>query len=396
MFGMGNTQLISLAEELKALKERGDYWTPGVLWSGHQGRAKFDDRVVVNLSSNDYLGLTHHLKVKKATIDAVRRYGCGIAAGRTFGGNTDLHEKLDRKIAEFKQTEAALSFQSGFLANQGSLQSLLTKDDMVFSDELNHVSIVAGCRLSGAEIELYPHTDVGELEDRLRKDTHKKRLIVTECVFMTGGDLAPMPELVKLAEEYDAILYADDAHGTGVMGESGRGTIHHFGLQGRVPISMGTLSKALGSVGGYIAGSSSLREYLMHRATPQSRSTALPPHNIAASIAAIDVLLTDPKPLSQLWENAAYFKKGLRELGFDTGDSKTPITPILVGENREAQDLSRGLYDNGVLVQPFLFPAIHKERPRLRTIVTAMHTRADLDIALKAFKRVGKKLGLIT
>ncbi|MGB3347077.1 MAG: glycine C-acetyltransferase [Candidatus Humimicrobiia bacterium] len=364
---------------------------------GAQGpRVKIRGKEVINLSSNNYLGLNTHPKLKEAALKAIEKYGVGSGAVRTIAGTLDIHKKVEERIAEFKNTEAAILFQSGELANQGTIQSIMGKDDVIFSDRLNHASIIDGCRLSRAEIKAYPHKDMEVLENLLKeyKGTGKK-LIVSDGVFSMDGDICPLPKIAELGERYGAITMVDDAHASGVLGKNGRGTVDHFNLHGRIDIQMGTLSKAIGCMGGYIAGSKSLRDYLIHFSRPFLFSTSHPPSVPASILAAIDVLENEPEILDILWSNVSFFKQGLKNLGFDTGISETPITPVIVGEASIAVKMSDILLEEGIFGQSIGFPTVPRGKARIRTIVTAAHTKDDLSIALEKFEKVGKKLTII-
>jgi len=364
---------------------------------GAQGpRVKIGGKEVINLSSNNYLGLNTHPKLKEAALKAIEKYGVGSGAVRTIAGTLDIHKKVEERIAEFKNTEAAILFQSGELANQGTIQSIMGKDDVIFSDRLNHASIIDGCRLSGAEIKAYPHKDMEVLENLLKeyKGTGKK-LIVSDGVFSMDGDICPLPKIAELGERYGAITMVDDAHASGVLGRNGRGTVDHFNLHGRIDIQMGTLSKAIGCMGGYIAGSKSLRDYLIHFSRPFLFSTSHPPSVPASILAAIDVLENEPDILDTLWSNVSFFKQGLKNLGFDTGISETPITPVIVGEAALAVKMSNILLEEGIFGQSIGFPTVPRGKARIRTIVTAAHTKDDLSVALEKFEKVGKKLTII-
>jgi len=364
---------------------------------GAQGpRVKIGGKEVINLSSNNYLGLNTHPKLKEAALKAIEKYGVGSGAVRTIAGTLDIHKKSEERIAEFKKTEAVVLFQSGGLANQGTIQSIMGKDDVIFSDEFNHASIIDGCRLSRAEIKVYPHKDMGVLENLLKeyKGTGKK-LIVSDGVFSMDGDICPLPNIAELGEKYEAITMVDDAHASGVLGKNGRGTVDHFNLHGRIDIQMGTLSKAIGCMGGYIAGSKSLRDYLIHFSRPFLFSTSHPPSVPASILAAIDVLENEPEILDTLWSNVNFFKGELKNLGFDTGISETPITPVIVGEASIAVKMSDRLLEEAIFGQSISFPTVPRGKARIRTIVTAAHTKDDLSIALEKFEKVGKELAII-
>jgi len=392
-------RLSFLEQELKNLEEQGFVWRPRTLQSEQRARAIFDGKEVVNLSSNNYLGLTNHPKMREAAKRAIDQFGAGAGAVRPIAGTMTLHRELEEKLARFKGVEAALVFQSGFAANLGTIQALVGKGDAIYSEELNHGSIIDGCRLSGAEIIKWPHRNVDALRQLCKESRQKYRraLLVTDSVFSMDGDIAPLRELADIAEEFDLIFMVDDAHASGVLGRNGRGSVDHFGLHGRVDVQMGTLSKALGTMGGYIAGSKTLIEFLIQKARPWLLSTAHPPAVVAAAIAAVEILESPEgeQLVKKLWENANYFKKELQKLGFNTGASETPITPVIVGSSHNARKLAQRLFEEGVFAQEIVFPMVARDKARVRTIVTAMHSKEDLDFALNAFKKVGKELGLI-
>lgn len=381
---------------LDSLKEKGAFRQLRVLDGEQLPTSKFDSKTVINLSSNNYLGLTTHPKMREAALKAIKELGVGSASVRTIAGTMEIHQELERKLAEFKHTEASLVFQSGFAANQGVIGSILEEGDLVISDELNHASIIDGIRLTKASRKVYAHSDMDSLRDVLdnSKDFMKK-LIVTDGVFSMDGDIAPLPQIVELAEEYEAIVMVDDAHSSGVLGRNGRGSIDHFDLNGRVDIQVGTLSKAIGAMGGYVAGSQRLRDLMIHRGRALLFSTSHPPSVVASCIAALDVLLSEPERIEKLWDNARYFKAGLNNLGFDTGHSQTPITPIIVGKGALAMKLSDRLFEEGVFAQGIGYPTVPEAKSRVRTIVTATHSKEELDKALSAFELVGKELAII-
>jgi glycine C-acetyltransferase len=388
--------LAYLAQELDSLKEQGLYRRLRILEGEQRPATTFDHRSVVNLSSNNYLGLTTHPRLKEAAIEATERFGVGSGSVRTIAGTMTLHMDLERRLAEFKNTEAAVVFQSGFTANAGTVSSILGKDDVVVSDELNHASIIDGCRLSRATIKVFPHKDVDAARSILRQlPATQRKLLITDGVFSMDGDLGPLPELCALAEEFGAIMMVDDAHASGVFGANGRGTVDHFGMHGRVDVQVGTLSKAIGALGGYVAGSRSFIEFLYHRARPFLFSTSHPPAVAATCIAALDVLRDEPRIIDCLWENTRFFKDGLRKLGFDTGMSESPITPVIVGDGARAMAFSDKLFAAGVFAQGIAFPTVARDRARVRTIVTATHTREELQFALDTFRTVGLDLGII-
>ena len=385
-----------LVEELDQLRQQGLFRPLRILGSAQDTEVVVDGKHVLNLSSNNYLGLTTHPRLKAAMIEATEKWGAGSGAVRTIAGTMTVHEDLERRLAEFKHTEASLVFQSGFTANLGVLQSLVREGDVIISDELNHASIIDGIRLSKAERSIFKHRDMDDLERHLEKHREKRvKLVVTDGVFSMDGDIAPLPAIVERAERFGALVMVDDAHASGVLGENGRGSVNHFGLDGRVDLQMGTLSKAIGVLGGYVAGAQPVRDFLIHRARPFLFSTSHPPGVAAACIAAIDVLLAEPERIDRLWKNTARFKEGLKRLGFDTGASETPITPVIVGKGAVAMELSDRLFKLGVFAQGIGFPTVPEGRARIRTIVTSGHTDAQLDRALEAFAKGGKELGLI-
>ncbi len=351
---------------------------------------------VIQLSSNNYLGLTSHPRLVEAAKRAAEEFGAGTGSVRTIAGTFTMHNELEKKLANFKKTEAALVFQSGFTTNQGVLSSILTKEDIVISDELNHASIIDGIRLTKADKKVYRHVDMDDLERVLKKSmNYRMRLIVTDGVFSMDGNIAPLPDIVKLAEAYDAFVMVDDAHASGVLGKNGRGTVNHFGLDGRVHIQVGTLSKAIGVLGGYAAGSQVLIDYLRHKGRPFLFSTSHPPAVTAACIEAIDVLLEEPEHMEKLWENTAYFKDKLVQMGLTLTKSETPIVPILIGEEEKAQALSDHLLTRGVFAQSIVYPTVAQGKARIRTIITAEHTKEELDRALEVIRSAAKELQLV-
>lgn len=385
-----------LEREIAQWKEEGVFRPLTELESDQGSRVIIRGKEVIQLSSNNYLGLTTHPRLKQAALEGVERFGAGTGSVRTIAGTFSMHEDFEKRLAEFKHTEAALVFQSGFTANVGVISSILTEEDVVISDALNHASIIDGIRLTKAQRRIYRHADLDDLEAALKEtQSARKRLIVTDGVFSMDGDIAPLPDIVELAEKYDALVMVDDAHASGVLGKNGRGTVDHFGLHGRVHIQVGTLSKAIGVLGGYVAGPKVLRDYLIHRARPFLFSTSHPPAVTAACQAALDVLLEEPELIDRLWDNTRFFKQGLESLGFNTGKSETPITPVIVGEGAKAMALSDALFEEGVYAQGIAYPTVPKGEARVRTIVTAQHTKEELEQALHAFEKAGKKLGII-
>jgi glycine C-acetyltransferase len=384
-----------LADDLEQLKAQGLYRHLRVLEDEQRAHTTFDGRSVVNLSSNNYLGLTTHPKLREKALEAIERYGVGTGSVRTIAGTMSLHVELERRLAEFKHTEATVVFQSGFTANAGTVSAILTKEDVVISDELNHASIIDGCRLSRAAIKVFPHRDADAARKILRElPPGQRKLLITDGVFSMDGDLGALPDLCAAAEEYGAIMMVDDAHASGVFGKNGRGTVDHFGLHGRVDVQVGTLSKAIGALGGYVAGSTAFIEFLHHRARPFLFSTSHPPSVTATCLAALDVLLEEPQIIDRLWENTRFFKKGLVDLGFNTGASESPITPVIVGDGALCMKLSDRLFQEGVFAQGIAFPTVAKDKARVRTIVTATHTRDDLQFALDRFAAVGRELAI--
>ena len=385
-----------LTDELAALEREGLLVQPRTLEGPQGARARYDGRDVINLASNNYLGLANHPRLNQAASQAATELGAGSGAVRTIAGQMTMHRELEARFATFKHAEAALMFQSGFTSNAGTVAAILTKDDVIVSDGLNHASIIDGARQSRAEIAVFDHRDAGHA-DRLLAETARpgrRQLLITDGVFSMDGDIAPLPDLVEVAERHGAIMMVDDAHASGVLGEGGAGTVDHFGLHGRVDIQVGTLSKAIGVIGGFIAGPAHLIEWLQNRGRPYLFSTSAPPAVVAACIAALDVIVDEPDRITRLWSNTALFKDGLRELGFDTGASQTPITPVITGDEARTQTFGQRLFDEGVFCPAIVFPTVGKGLARVRTIVTADHTEHDLREALEVFGRVGSELGL--
>jgi glycine C-acetyltransferase len=394
--------LAFLSDELNALKQKGTYFKLRVLDDEQAAVCHFDGRKVINLASNNYLGLTTHPKLREAALEATRKYGVGSGAVRTIAGTMKIHMQLEERIARFKNVEACVVFQSGFTANAGTVSSLLTKDDYIISDELNHASIIDGCRLSRAKILVFRHKDVAHAEEQLASvaDLPGKKLLITDGVFSMDGDIGALPGLCNAAEKYGAIMMVDDAHASGVLGRNGRGTIDHFGMHGRVDIQVGTLSKAIGALGGYVCGTRDFIEYLYHRARPFLFSTSHPPAVAATCIAAFDVLENEPELIERLWSNTRFFKRELGRLGFNIGGlttpaSETPITPIIIGDGRATMEFSKAIFDSGVMGTGIAFPTVPEGKARVRTIVTATHTEDELSQALEVLSRVGKRMGLI-
>jgi glycine C-acetyltransferase len=395
---MGAGSLDYLRDQLGELERAGTALRPRVLEEEQRARTRFDGRDVINLASNNYLGLAAHPRLKEAAARAAMRYGAGSGAVRTIAGTMSLHRELEGRFAEFKGAEEALMFQSGFTSNAGTVAAILTKEDVIVSDQLNHASIIDGARLSRAEIKVFPHKDAAAADALLEetKAPGRHQLLTTDGVFSMDGDIAPLPELVEVAEKHGAIMMVDDAHASGVLGPGGKGTVAHFGIDPRrVDIQVGTLSKAIGVLGGFIAGPSHLIQWLVNRGRPFLFSTSAPPAVAAACIAALDVIEEEPDRLERLWARTRFFKDGLHALGFDTGQSQTPITPVIAGEETKAVELSALLWEEGVFTPAIVFPTVAKGQSRVRTIVTADHTEEDLGEALEAFEKAGRKLGLI-
>ena len=391
-----------LTDQLDDLKQKGTYFKLRVLEDEQAPVCTFDGKKVINLASNNYLGLTTHPKLREAALAATKKYGVGSGAVRTIAGTMVLHMQLEERIARFKDVEACVVFQSGFAANAGTVSAILGKDDFIISDELNHASIIDGARLSRAKILVFRHKDMAHAEEQLAsvKDQPGRKLLITDGVFSMDGDVGPLPPLCDLAEKYGAIMMVDDAHASGVLGRNGRGTIDHFKVHGRVDVQVGTLSKAIGALGGYVCGTRDLIEFLYHRARPFLFSTSHPPSVAATCIAAFDVLEDEPERIENLWENTRFWKKELAALGFDIGGkttpaSETPITPIIIGDGARTMEFSRELFKEGVLGTGIAFPTVPEGKARVRTIMTATHTREELERALEILKRVGKKKGIL-
>jgi len=391
-----------LTDQLNELKAKGTHFKLRVLEDEQAPVCTFDGKKVINLASNNYLGLTTHPKLREAALAATRKYGVGSGAVRTIAGTMKIHVELEEKIARFKNVEACVVFQSGFTANAGTVSAVLGKEDLIISDQLNHASIIDGARLSRAKILVFNHKDAAHAEQQLAsvKDQPGRKLLITDGVFSMDGDIGALPQLCDLAEKYGAIMMVDDAHASGVLGRNGRGTVDHFHLHGRMDIQVGTLSKAIGALGGYVCGSRDLIDFLYHRARPLLFSTSHPPSVAATCIAAFDVLEQEPERIEKLWENTRYWKKELGSLGFDIGGrttpaSETPITPIIIGDGKLTMDFSRELFKEGVMGTGIAFPTVPEGKARIRTIMTATHTRAELDQALDVLKKVGKKMGIL-
>jgi glycine C-acetyltransferase len=395
-------QLSYLADQMNELRQKGTHFALRVLEEPQMPECVFDGKRVINLASNNYLGLTTHPKLQEAALAATKKYGVGSGAVRTVSGTMSIHMELEEKIARFKKTEACVVFQSGFAANAGTVSAILGKDDFIISDELNHASIIDGARLSRAKIKVFRHKDTAHAEELLKEIANEPghKLIITDGVFSMDGDVGPLPALCDLAEKYGAIMMVDDAHASGVLGKNGRGTPDHFNVHGRVDVQVGTLSKAIGALGGYVCGSKELIDFLYHRARPFLFSTSHPPSVAATCIAAFDVLEQEPELMDKLWANTRFFKKELGLLGFNIGGSitpasETPITPIIVGEGRLAMEFSRELFNEGVFTPGIAFPTVAEGKARLRTIMTATHTHDQLTKALEVLKKVGTRMGII-
>ncbi len=392
------SKLEFLSEELGALKEQGLFNVIRTI-DGPQG-AWFvvDGRKVLNLCSNNYLGFADHPRLKEAAKKAIDEYGVGPGAVRSIAGTQTIHLELERKLADFKHAPACIVLQAGFSANTAVIPAITGRGDVIFSDELNHASIIDGCRLSRADVVRYQHNDVDDLRNKIieHKDSARRMLIVTDGVFSMDGDIAPLPEIVEIADEFGAIVMVDDAHGEGVLGDSGRGIVNHFRLEGRVDIEVGTLSKAFGVMGGFVTGPEVLIDYLRQRARPFLFSSGLTPADTAAAIAAVDMLLESDEPVKTLWDNAAYFQKGLKEAGFDTGGTQTPITPVMLGDAKLASEFSKKLFEKGIFAQSISYPTVPRGKARIRCMVSAAHSKQDLDFALEKFVETAKELGVLS
>ncbi len=387
-----------IRQKLEQLKGAGLYITIRTIESPQDAWTVVDGKRVLNFCSNNYLGFANHPELRQAAIEAIEKYGVGPAAVRTIAGTMTLHKELEERLARFKRVEAAIALQSGFNANQAVIPLLMREGDLIISDELNHASIIDGVRLSKADRAIYRHCDVDDLAIQLKEAQqrgYEKIMVITDGVFSMDGDIAPLPQIVELAEQYNAIVMVDDAHGEGVLGEGGRGIVDHFGLHGRVDLEIGTLSKAFGVVGGYVAGKALIVEYLRQQARPFLFSSATTPPDTAACIAAVDILERSTELVDRLWENTRYFKSKMRELGFDLGKSETPITPVMLGEAKLAQEFSARLFEEGVFAQAIGYPTVPRGKARIRVMVSAVHSRDDLDYGLRAFEKVGRELGVI-
>src|SRR5712672_2168878 len=391
-----------LTDQLEELKAKGTHFKLRVLEDEQAPECTFDGKHVINLASNNYLGLTTHPKLREAAIEATKKYGVGPGAVRTIAGTMKLHIELEEKIARFKNVEACVVFQSGFTANAGTVSAILGKEDFIISDELNHASIIDGARLSRAKVLVFRHKDAAHAEELLAsvKDQSGRKLVITDGVFSMDGDIGPLPALCDVADKYGAIMMVDDAHASGVLGRNGRGTIDHFNVHGRVDVQVGTLSKAIGAIGGYVCGSRDLIEFLYHRARPFLFSTSHPPSVTATCIAAFDVLEQEPERIERLWKNTKFFKKELGNLGFNIGGkntpaSETPITPIIIGDGKLTMDFSRELFKEGVFATGIAFPTVPEGKARIRTIMSSEHTQPQMEKALEVLRRVAKRMGIL-
>lgn len=387
-----------LEQELALLKEKGLYNTIDILEGANGAIIEVEGKNLINLASNNYLGFADRVELKQACIDATNRYGVGAGAVRTINGTLRIHQELENKIAEFKGTEAAIAFQSGFNCNMGAISAIMTKEDAILSDELNHASIIDGCRLSGAKIIRVKHQDMNDLEEKAKEAVnsgkYNKIMYITDGVFSMDGDVANLPDMIPIAEKYGLITYVDDAHGSGVMGK-GAGTVKHFGLQQKIDMQMGTLSKAIGVVGGYVAGSKSLIDWLKSRGRPFLFSTSLTPGAAGAALASIQLMQDHPELVEKVWENAIYFKEKLKKIGYDIGVSETPITPVILGDESLTQQFSKKLIENGLYVKPIVYPTVPLGTGRVRNMPTAAHTKEMLDHAVAIYQKVGNEMGII-
>lgn len=387
-----------LEQELALLKEKGLYNTIDILEGANGAIIEVAGKNLINLASNNYLGFADRVELKQACIDATNRYGVGAGAVRTINGTLRIHQELENKIAEFKGTEAAIAFQSGFNCNMGAISAIMTKEDAILSDELNHASIIDGCRLSGAKIIRVKHQDMNDLEEKAKEAVnsgkYNKIMYITDGVFSMDGDVANLPDMIPIAEKYGLITYVDDAHGSGVMGK-GAGTVKHFGLQQKIDMQMGTLSKAIGVVGGYVAGSKSLIDWLKSRGRPFLFSTSLTPSAAGAALASIQLMQDHPELVEKVWENAIYFKEELKKIGYDIGVSETPITPVILGDESLTQQFSKKLIENGLYVKPIVYPTVPLGTGRVRNMPTAAHTKEMLDHAVAIYQKVGNEMGII-
>ncbi|MGG4165969.1 glycine C-acetyltransferase [Rossellomorea vietnamensis] len=387
-----------LQENLEDLKSRGLYNEIDPLQGANGPVITINGKKLVNLSSNNYLGLATDERLKKVAIEAVKEYGVGAGAVRTINGTLDLHVKLEEKLAEFKGTEAAIAYQSGFNCNMAAISAVMDKNDAILSDELNHASIIDGCRLSKAKIIRFGHSDMEDLRAKAKEakesGQYNKIMIITDGVFSMDGDVCKLPEIVEIAEEFDIMTYVDDAHGSGVLGK-GAGTVKHFGLSDKVDFQMGTLSKAIGVVGGYVAGTQNLIDWLKVRSRPFLFSTSLTPADVTACTEALDLIMNSTELQDNMWENSRYLKEELTKLGFDIGNSETPITPVIIGEEQATQNFSKRLYEEGVYAKSIVFPTVPRGTGRVRNMPSAAHTKEMLDQAIAAYEKVGKEMGII-
>src|ERR1700677_3012606 len=395
-------QLAHLTAALADIRQRGTFFKLRVLDDQQAPVCTYDGKVVTNLASNNYLGLCNHPRLREAAIAATQKYGVGSGAVRTIAGTMRIHMELEEKIAAFKGVEACVVFQSGFAANAGTVGSILGKDDFILSDELNHASIIDGARLSRAKIKVFRHKDVAHAEELLREVQHEPghKLLITDGVFSMDGDIGPVDKLAEIAEKYGAIMMIDDAHASGVLGRNGRGSADHFQVTPKVDIQVGTLSKAIGALGGYVCGSRDLIDYLYHRARPFLFSTSHPPGVAATCIAAFDVLENEPERIERLWDNTRYFQGELKRAGFNVGGvttpaTETPITPVIVGDGRKTMEFSRALFDEGVMGTGIAFPTVPEGKARIRLMLTSEHTKAQLDQALQTLQRVAKRMEIL-
>ena len=385
-----------LKDEIDNLKKQNLFTPLPILGDEQKARTIINGKEVINLSANNYLGFANNPRIRQAAKAAIDKWGFGVGAVRQICGTMPIHLEFEEQLAKFKHTESSLVFVAGIAANRGTIQSIMGEDDVIISDELNHGSIIDGVRLVKCEKKIYPHMDMKGLEQALKESQKfRRRLVVTDGVFNMDGDIAPLDQIAELAEKYDVITMVDDAHGDGVLGKDGRGIVDHYNLHGKIDIDMGTLSKAFACLGGYIAGKQELKDYLIQRARSFIFTTAHPPAVVAACMEAIKMVQDEPHHIKNLWKNTKYFKEKVQALGFNTGRSQTPITPIIVGESKNAIRLSEEAFKEGVFVKPIIYPLVSKDTSRVRTIVTAIHTKEDLDEAVDIFEKVGKRLDLI-
>ena len=388
--------LTFLDDELQQLHDQGLFNNIRTIGTAQDAWIKVDGKKTLNMCANNYLGFANHPHLKAAAQDAIDLYGVGPAAVRSIAGTMDLHNELEEKLARFKKVEAAISFQSGFNSNLAAVPTLMGAEDVIFSDELNHASIIDACRLTKARTVRFTHCNAGSLQEKLTEfKSARRKMVITDGVFSMDGDIAPLPELVEVAERHDAMVMVDDAHGEGVMGDAGRGIVDHFGLHGRVDIEVGTMSKAFGVVGGYVSGKKQIVDYLRQRARPFLFSSAVPPADVAACIKAVDILMESGALVTKLWDNTKYFQNKLRDLGFDLGVTVTPITPVMIGDPKKARSFSNQLYDAGIFGMAISYPTVAKGKDRIRVMNSAAHSNEDLDFAVGVFEKVGKEMGII-